>query len=245
MEDFTMLTTTQVNKENVLIGLDNTYNDVIHKKLNGIIHNICANKVRTNPTLSLEDLKQESWLRIYEVIDKNLKKGIELEISYLITVAQTTTLGTCQKESKRLDNIDDFASNLMSVSDGKMDDNHSVKLNVAKAKLEYELSMTRPDEEKSTVLRISLEDLLESMEDELVRNLIIIRYIKECNGTSDRITKLYNEFKATLDAERLQILDDMEKFTSNAAFKVLGMRATDNRSTEIRKTMKDILSCLR
>lgn len=239
-----MQTTTQINKENVLLGLDGTYNDVIHKKLNGIIHNIAMNKVRTNPTLSLDDLKQESWMRIYEVIDKNLKKGIELEISYLVTVAQTTTLGLCQKESKRLDNMDDFASNLMSVSDNAIDNNNSIQVNVAKAKLEYELSMTRPDEEKSTVLRISLEDILESMEDELVRNLIIIRYIKECNGTSKRITKLYEDFKATLDTDRLQILEEMTKFTSNAAFKVLGMRATDNRSTQMRKDMKTVLEVL-
>jgi DNA-directed RNA polymerase specialized sigma24 family protein len=239
-----MITTTQINKENVLLRLDGTYNDVIHKKLNNIIHNISVNKVRTNPTLSLDDLKQESWLRIYEVIDKNLKKGIELEISYLITIAQTTTLGICQKETKRLENIDYFASNLISVSDGAMEDNNSVKTNVAKAKLEYELSMTRSDEEKSTVLRISLEDLLESMEDEVVRNLILIRYIKECNGTSERIIKLYDNFKATLDSERLKVLNDMDKFTSNSAFKVLGMRATDNRSTQMRKDMKDILSQL-
>ena len=240
-----MLTTTQVNKENVLIGLDGTYNETIHKKLNSIIHNISLNKVRTNPTLSLEDLKQESWVRIYEVIDKNLKKGIELEISYLISVAQTTTLGTCQKEAKRLDNIDDFASNLISVSDGKMDDNHSVKLNVAKAKLEYELSLQKPNEEDSTILRLSLEDLLESMEDEIVRNLIIIRYIKECNGTSKRIRKIYEEFKASLDDERRSILDNMDKYTSNAAFKVLGMRATDNCSTQIRKDIKEIMCKLR
>lgn len=239
-----MQTTTQVNKENVLLGLDGTYNDVIHKKLSGIIHNISANKVRTNPTLSLEDLKQESWARIYEVIRKNLKKGIELEIKYLVTVAQTTTLGTCQKESKRLDNIDDFASNLMSSSDSHVDNNH-LKLNIAKAKLEYDLSMLKPDEEKSTVLRISLEDLLEKMEDELVRNLIIIRYIKECNGTSERIIKLYEDFKSTLDIERRDLLDNMDKFTSNTAFKVLGMRATDNRSTQIRKDMKRILMILR
>ena len=239
-----MLTTTQVNKENVLLRLDGTYNDIIHKKLSNIIHNISLNKVRTNPTLSLDDLKQESWVRIYEVIDKNLKKGIELEISYLVTVAQTTTLGTCQKETKRLDSIDSFASNLMSASDASMDDSHSVNLNVAKAKLEYELSMTRPDEENATILRIGLEDILESMEDELVRNLILIRYIKECNGTSKRIMKLYEDFKATLDFERLSLLEDMDKFTSNAAFRVLGMRATDNRSTEIRKHMKEVLALL-
>ena len=56
--------------------------------------------------------------------------------------------------------------------------------------------------------------------------------------------KLYNDFKATLDADRLEILNNMEKFTSNAAFKVLGMRATDNRSTEIRQTIKAALSVL-
>lgn len=240
-----MLTTTQVNRENVLLGLDGTYNNEIHKKLNSIIHNISANKVRTNPTLSLEDLKQEAWMRILEVIDKNLKKGVELEISYLITVAQTTTLGTCQKEAKRLDGIDDFASNLMSASDASIDDKNSQHLNVAKAKLEYELSLNKPNEESATILRLSLEDLLESMEDELVRNLIIIRYIKECNGTSVRIRKLYDEFKETLDDERRDILESMDKYTSNLAFKVLGMRATDNRSTQMRKDMKDILSILR
>lgn len=240
-----MLTTTKVNRENVLLRLDGTYNEVIHKKLNGIIHNISANKVRTNPTLSLDDLKQEAWVRILEVIDKNRKKGIELEISYLITVAQTTSLGTCQKESKRLEHIDNFASNLISVNDSSTDDTHSLKLNVAKAKLEYELSTAKSDEETATVLRIGLEDLLENIEDELVRNLIIIRYIKECNGTSKRIIKLYEEFKKSLDMEHRLMLEDMDKFTSNAAFKILGMRATDNRSTQMRKDMKEILSMLR
>lgn len=240
-----MTTTTQVNRENVLLRLDGTYNDVIHKKLNGIIHSISLNKVRTNPTLSLEDLKQESWLRIYEVIDKNLNRGIELEISYLITIAQTTTLGTCQKEAKRLDGIDDFASNLISISDSSIDDNHSQHLNVAKSKLEYELSLHKSNEENSTILRLSLEDLLEDIEDELVRNLIIIRYIKECNGTSKKIRKLYDEFVATLDEERRNILINMDKYTSNAAFRVLGMRATDNSSTRIRNSMKEILSELR
>jgi DNA-directed RNA polymerase specialized sigma24 family protein len=211
--------------------------------LNGIIHNIALNKVRTNPTLSLDDLKQESWLRIYEVIDKNIKKGIELEISYLVTIAQTTTLGTCQKEAKRLENIDDFASNLMSMPDASSNDG-PIKTNVAKAKLEYELSVSRHNEEKATVLRISLEDLLETMEDKLVRNLILIRYIKECNGTSKRITKLYEDFKSTLDNERLQLLEKMDKFTSNTAFKILGMRATDNRSTQMRKDMKEMLAIL-
>ena len=107
---------------------------------------------------------------------------------------------------------------------------------------EYELSLTKPNEEDSTILRLALEDLLESMEDEIVRNLIIIRYIKECNGTSKKIRKIYEEFKASLDDERRSILDNMDKYTSNAAFKVLGMRATDNCSTKIRKDIKETLS---
>ena len=240
-----MITTTQVNKDNVLLGLDGVYNEVIHKKLNGIIHNIASNKVRTNSTLSLDDLKQESWMRIYEVIDKNLKKGIELEISYLVTVVQTTTLGMCQKESKRLEGIDDFASTLMSSSDGKSDDNDTGQINVAKAKLEYELSLNKSNEESATILRLSLEDLLESMEDELVKNLIIIRYIKEYNGSSTKIKKLYDKFEESLDDERRNLLKNMDKYTSNNAFKVLGMRATDNRSTQIRKDMRKVLAMIR
>lgn len=239
-----MKTTTQVNRENVLLGLDGTYNDTIHKKLNSIIHNISVNKVRTNPTIDLEDLKQESWMRIYEVIDKNLKKGIELEIAYLITVAQTTTLGYCQKVSKECDKQDDFAGMLLSISDNGEGETHN-KLNVAKAKLEYELSLTKPNEEQSTVLRISLEDLIDKIEDELVRNLIVIKYIKEFNGTSERITKVYRDFYNSIDDERKKILDDMDKFTNNAAFRAMGMRATDNSSTRIRNEMKEILSILR
>lgn len=236
---------TQTTNGNVLLGLDGAYNYDVHRKLNNIVHNIAYNKVRTNPTLTCEDLEQETWLRIYENIDKYLKRGVELDIAYLIRIAQTTTLGTCQKEAKRLDNIDELASNLMSVSDAQENCNHSVKLNVAKAKLEYELSKTRPDESKSIVLRLSLEELLESIEDELVRNLIIIRYIKESNGTSKRIRSMYDEFKATLTEEKRKMLDDMNKYTSNVAFKVLGMRATDNRSTQVRKEIKEILSVLR
>lgn len=236
---------TNVNRKNVLLGLDGVYNETVHKKLNAIIHNISANKVRTNPNILLDDLKQETWMRIFEVINKNLKKGIELEISYLVAVAQTTTLGQCQKESKRLSQVDEFSSMLMSASDIAVDDNCRQHLNVAKAKLEYELQLQKPDEETSTILRLSLEDLLESLEDELIKNLIIITYIKKCNGTSRKILNMYSTFVNTLDDDKRNILDNMDKFTYNDAFKALGMRATDNSSTRIRKEMRELLLTLR
>lgn len=230
-----------VNKENVLIGLDGTYNEIIHKKLNSIIHNICQNKVKTNPTISIEDLKQDCWLRIYEVIDQNLKKGRELEISYLIVTAQTQALGICQKNSKYIENIDEFATMLLSSSDNG---DANTGLNVAKSKLEYDISLSRPNETDATDLRLLLEDILEHLiepEYYLAKNLILIKYVKEVNGTSRRILNMYNDFYNTLDRERKKILDSMDKFTNNAAFKVLNMRATDNLSTKVRQDVKDIL----
>lgn len=240
-----MTIATKVNKDNVLIGLDGSYNDSVHKKLNGIIHNIASNKIKTNPTISLDDLKQESWLRIYEVIDKNLKRGVELEISYLITVAQTTSLGYCQRNAKRLDNIDDFSSMLLSDTDANETQGRVTSNNVAKNKLEYEIVSHRIDEEKEITLRLSFEDLVESIDDVLVRNLIIIKYVKEFDGTSEKIHNMYRNFYQSIEPERRSILDNMDKFTNNAAFRVLGMRATDNASTRIRKSMKDVLAILR
>lgn len=236
----------KVNKENVLVGLDGTYNEKIHKKLNSIIHNICQNKIRTNPSISLDDLKQDCWLRIYEVINQNLKKGKELEISYLIVTAQSQALGVCQKNAKHVENIDDFATMLLSSSDNGSGANND-KLNVAKAKLEYEISLTKPNESDATDLRISLEELLEGLVDSdyyLAKNLILIKYVKQVNGTSSKILSMYHKFYNTLDLEHRNILDSMDKFTNNAAFKVLNMRATDNLSTKVRRDVENILSCL-
>lgn len=233
---------TKVNKDYVLKGLDGTYNMDIHKKLNQIIHNICSNLIRTNPSIDVDDLKQEAWCRIIDVINKNLEKGRELEISYLIRTAQSAALGYCIKQSKKTDEIDDFSTLLLNSNDTSDNQNH---LNVAKAKLEYEITMRNPSEEKKTLLRISLEDLLSSLDDEPVRNLIVIKYIKECNGTSSKIQKIYNDFYDSLDDDRKSILDNMDKFTNNAAFRALNMRATDNESTRIRNKMKELANTLR
>lgn len=238
-----MTTTTQVNRDNVLLRLDGVYNYEIHSKLTSIIHNIAVNKQRTNQCIILDDLKQEAWVRIFEVIHKNLEKNIELEIAYLISVAQTTILGYCQKYAKKSENIDAFASTLMSSSDNGSGEGNN-QLNVAKAKLEYELSLQIPSEEKRTVLRLSLEDILENLENDLVKNLIIIRYIKEFNGMSKKINDMYINFYNSIDDERKAILDNMDKYTSNAAFRALNMRATDNSSTKIRQEVKEVLRSL-
>ena len=118
-------------------------------------------------------------------------------------------------------------------------------LNVAKAKMEYEISLRYPTEEKKAILKLSLEDLLSNLDDEPVRNLIIIKYIKEFNGTSYKINQLYNNFYNSIDDDRKAILDNMDKFTNNAAFRALNMRATDNESTRIRKKMKEVIETLR
>ena len=233
---------TKVNKKYVLKDLDGNHNMDVHKKLNQIIHNIASNLVRTNTYLSIEDIKQEAWVRIIDVINKNLKNGRELEISYLIKTAQSTCLGYCIKQSKKIDNYDDFGSTLLNATDVSNGEN---SLNVAKAKMEYEISLRYPTEEKKAILKLSLEDLLSNLDDEPVRNLIIIKYIKEFNGTSYKINQLYNNFYNSIDDDRKAILDNMDKFTNNAAFRALNMRATDNESTRIRKKMKEVIETLR
>lgn len=232
---------TKVNKRYVLKDLDGNYNMEVHKKLNNIIHNVASNLIRTNPYLSVDDIEQEAWCRVIEVINKNLDNGRELEISYLVRTAQSAALGYCIRQSKKTDNYDDFAITILNSYDSRED----TSLNVAKAKLEYELSLTNPDDYESSLLRMALEDLISKIDDIPVRNLIVIKYVKEFNGTSPIITKYFNDFYNSIDDARKSILDNMDKFTNNAAFRALNMRATDNESTRIRKKMKELIETLR
>lgn len=232
---------TKVNKQYVLKDLDGNYNMEVHKKLNNIIHNVASNLIRTNPYLSIDDIEQEAWCRVIEVINKNLNNGRELEISYLVRTAQSAALGYCIRQSKKTDNYDDFAITILNSYDSREDNS----LNVAKAKLEYELSLTNPDDYESSLLRMALEDLISKIDDTPVRNLIVIKYVKEFNGTSPVITKYFNDFYNSIDDARKSILDNMDKFTNNAAFRALNMRATDNESTRIRKKMKELIETLR
>lgn len=232
---------TKVNKQYVLKDLDGNYNMEVHEKLNSIIHNISAKLVKKNPYLLIDDIEQEAWCRVIKVINDNLDRGRELEISYLIKTAQTGALGFCIQQSKKTEMYDDYSMMILNSNDKGSDNS----LNVAKQKLEYEISLNHPDDYRSCLMRIGLEDLISKIDDEHVRNLIIIKYVKEFNGTSSVIMKYYNNFYNSIDDNRRHVLDDMDKFTNNAAFRALNMRATDNESTRIRKAMRDAIETLR
>lgn len=233
---------TKVNKQYVLKDLDGNYNMDVHKKLNQIVHNIASNLIRTNPYLSIEDIEQEAWCRIIEIINKNLDNGKELEISYLVKTAQSAALGYCIRQGKKTEKYDDFVTMIINAGDTSDDKNH---LNVQKAKIEYELSLRNTNEYDSSLLRMALEELISTIDDIPVRNLIVIKYVKEFNGTSPVIIKYFKEFYDSIDDDRKSILDNMDKFTNNAAFRALNMRATDNESTRIRKKMRELIETLR
>ena len=233
---------TKVNKQYVLKDLDGNYNMDVHKKLNQIVHNIASNLIRTNPYLSIEDIEQEAWCRIIEIINKNLDNGKELEISYLVKTAQSAALGYCIRQGKKTEKYDDFVTMIINAGDTSDDKNH---LNVQKAKIEYELSLRNTNEYDSSLLRMALEELISTIDDIPVRNLIVIKYVKEFNGTSPVIIKYFKEFYDSIDDDRKSILDNMDKFTNNAAFRALNMRATHNESTRIRKKMRELIETLR
>lgn len=233
------MNTTTIKEENMLIKLDGTYNQEIHSQLNKIIDNIASKYKATNPTLSIEDLKQNAWLKIFETIERNKKPDVRT-IQYLVMVAKNAILAECMDESKIRDNIDDFSSMIMSSTDDAEGERHN-QLNVAKMKLEYDILKNKINEEEATTLRVAFENVINSIQDDVVKNFIIIKYIKEFNGESKTIYALYNNFYNSLDENRRSLLDDMDKFTNNLAFKALGMRATDKYSTVVRAKVKEVL----
>ena len=106
----------------VLITLGGDFNEEVYKTLKKVIHNIANNKMKTNRQLDIEDLKQEAWVRILETIQKNKNNGKELEIGYLIRVAQTSILAYCQKEAVIKNNSHDYANEVMNLYES---DEHS------------------------------------------------------------------------------------------------------------------------
>ena len=244
MNTTTYFSNIMLDEDNMLIRNDGTYNQDIHSKLSRIISNIANKYARTNETIAVEDLKQEAWVKVLEAIEKGKNKGESREIKYLIMVAKNAILAQCMNVSHRREYEDDYSSFLMSSMDSVESDSR-IQLNVAKSKLEYEISRNKPREDESISLKIGLEQVLENLKDERVKTLIIIKYVKEFDGKSQRIIRMYNDFRNSIDDERREVLDKMTKFTNNAAFKAMGIRATDNCTTRIRASMKDILSILR
>lgn len=228
-----------VNKKYVLKNLKGNYNFEVHKKLTQIIHNVASNLIATNPYLTVDDIEQEAWCRVIEIVNRNLEVGRELEISYLVRTAQNASLGYCIKQSKKNDKIDVYGSSALNGCGISKDDSGDTMQSL----LEYKLGVNDCEYDDS-IRRMALEEVISNIDDKPVRDLIVIKYVKEFNGTSLAIIRLFNDFYDSLPLDRKAILDNMEKFTANAAFRAMGMRATDNESTRIRKQMKEVLKSM-
>lgn len=230
---------TQLNDDNLLIRSDGTYNYEIHSKLSQIIINIANKYHATNNSVSVDDLIQDAWVKIFETIRQSPK-----EISYLVIVAKNAILAQCMSQTSKNKSIDDFNSMILSSMDN-IEKGTSVKLNVAKQKLEYTILRDKTQEDDAVALKVSLEQILENLDNERVKTLIIIQYIKQFNGESDKIQDMYKQLYDSLESDKKAILDNMDKFTYNDAYRVLGLRATDNCTSRIRHRMKEVLSVLR
>lgn len=229
----------QLNDDNLLIRSDGTYNYEIHSKLSQIIINIANKYHSTNNSLSVDDLIQDAWVKVFETIRQSPK-----EISYLVIVAKNAILAQCMSQTSKNKSIDDFNSMILSSMDN-IEKGTSVKLNVAKQKLEYTILRDKTQEDDAVALKVSLEQILENLDNERVKTIIIIQYIKQFNGESDKIQDMYKQLYNSLDSDKKAILDNMDKFTYNDAYRVLGLRATDNCTSRIRHRMKEVLSVLR
>ena len=231
---------TQLNDDNLLIRSDGTYNYEIHSKLSQIIKNMATKYHATNNSLSVDDLIQDAWVKVFETIRQSPK-----EISYLVIVAKNAILAQCMSQTSKNKSIDDFNSMLLSSMDNTIEKGTHVKLNVAKQRLEYTILRDKTQEDDAVALKVSLEQILENLDNERVKTIIIIQYIKQFNGESDKIQDMYKQLYNSLDSDKKAILDNMDKFTYNDAYRVLGLRATDNCTSRIRHRMKEVLSVLR
>lgn len=238
-----MNTTTTLNESNMLVTPSREYNYEIHAKLSRIISNMARKKQSTNWTSYSEDLEQEAWARIFEIIEKGKNEGKYFEINYLVTVAKNTILGSVIKQKKLEDNYD----SLLNAAYNDSTINNQVKSNALKNRnnIEYQLLKNESTMADKVELRLALEQMLTTMTDERTRNFIMIKYIKEFDGDSPTIIALYNTYHDSLPIERQQILDDMKDSCTNAMiFRAMGLRDTDNCTTKIRNKTKVMLGSL-
>lgn len=239
-----MKTNELINRENVLLTLDGFYNYEIHDKLDKAIRGIAGNKIKTNPLMNFDDLCQDAWLRILDVVDNNLKKGKELEYKYLYVVAQSIILGMCKVQAKKNVHIDHYKSGIFNNNDRFSNIGDSGLGKNAKLELEILESSGMNNVSDNIILQVALEEVIDNITDDLVKNFIILKYIKEFDGTSPHILELYINFFNSLNYELQDTLINCKKFTNALAFKCLGLRATDNKSTYIRNEVKKVLTIL-
>lgn len=224
--------------DQILIDLHGHYNEEVQKNLTKILRNKAYRFKQTNPTIDVEDLEQEAWTRILDVIKKKLAKGIELPISYLVTVGTNCMIYNCQLSSKYNKGIDDFAGIVLNDPGSSTRENGKSE----SFKVQYTLAKKQPNQMNQVEIRTSMEQILGLLDDIPIKNLILIRYIKEIEGDSPVIKDMYQQFYSRLDSDKQKILDDMDIFSMKDAFSVLGIRHTDNISTTIRQGCKDVFT---
>lgn len=224
--------------EQILIDLQGHYSESVHKSLAKVLKNKAYRLKQTNPTVDAEDLEQEAWIRILDVIKKKLAQGKELPISYLVTVGTNCMIYNCQLASKYNKGIDDVAGAVL--NDPASPNKESGK--AESFRVQYMMSKRQPNQMNQVEIRTSIEQILNLLEDIPIKHLILIRYVKEIEGDSPIILDMYNKFYLSLEPNKQKILDDMDIFSMKDAFNVLGIRHTDNISTTIRQGCRDVFS---
>ena len=229
--------------EKPLLTLNGVYNHVIYDKLDIQIKKIAHRFHATNPTIDYEDLYQEAWLRIVTIIQQGLMKNKEYNLKYLVKTAHNAILAYCQKIGKYDTYIDEYVTEIFN----DYEQQKTSGLNDRKHKIDFKISKEHNNiVSLNNFSRLQLEEiLLTEPINTLAKQFIMLRYIKDANGESIPIKKLYNNFYISLDSDRRNLLDNIsDKMTSNEIFRILGIRATDNCTTTIRKEIKNLLTPL-
>jgi len=236
----------------ILAPFNGEYNMIAHTEMSERIHNIAKAKWRTNQTVDIEDLEQWGWVKVFKVIDDYKKRNVEINLSYLTKAVSNELLARCMSNSKYFDNVDATLSKLFNQTPSEAAGTGTYA--TAKQEIEYDVACQTTWESDQIDLVISLENIIDAMynmeEEDIVsnhaRDWILISYIKQYDGRSAKIINYYQSFYAALPTERQALLDNMDKdkFTNNAAYKVLGLRATDNISTKVRARVKVALQTL-
>lgn len=213
-----------------LMNVDGTYNDYCLELLTPAIYNMAKRASRTNTNIDYEDLIQEAWCNIFSAARKRT-----INYAYALCIAKTTAIGRCRCDQRKLNHIDTYKSSVLNSNTYQGD-----KEGIADV-VEYEISNKNNTCEADRVcLKVDLEALLDKA-DPLVKNFIIIKYIKEFNGDSPKIIEMYNQLYEAVDETKKRILDNMTKYTAKQAWSVLGIRNTDNCTTRIKGQIRELL----
>ena len=233
--------------KDIFVKPDGEVVDKEYIKLSKILHNYA---IRINKSVLygdyMEDLYQEAWCKIIKEIPNVLARRGIIETQYAVRIGQNAMLAYFNnKINKHQVELDPYTNDIFNEEMNSNKDRF--QLNTEKAKLEFNVSKNKLPLEDCISLRVSIENIILNLpKDDRCRNLLLMKYIKEFDGTSEVLLKEYEDFYNSCDKEKQEILNSMdENFTHNKAYKCLGIRSTDNCTTQIRKGIKDLLQDLR